>query len=80
MFDRQQSIPLPICDTYTNQDEEVELLWDSVDYLNDDGDIIQLVIYLNEDDCLQAIEENVFYGNYTKEVDPTPDLYGPNHF
>jgi hypothetical protein len=71
------NIPIPDGSLYTSNEtgEEVELLWTDVGFIDDEGFNYPLAIYLDSNDNLQAIEENLFCGGFRKVEDPTPDLY-----
>ncbi len=67
-------IPRPSGDLYIGPNEEVvEKLWDSVKF-NDAGEMLHLVIFLDEDDDLTAVEESVWHQSYSKEQPPTYEM------
>ena len=59
---------------FLGPDGTVELLWDDIPFTDDEGDIIDMVVYLDSDNDLQCIERYVWEQRYTQEENPNLEL------
>lgn len=59
---------------YTGPAGTVELIWDNIDYLNDDGEVVEVVLFLDEDDNVQCVDGIVWHNEYTQDENPQEEI------